>query len=101
VTVRNGSIVSARRNVQMIEVHWFGCGNISGHGDLCGSQFSDQCEQWGSHALRKSCPVVYHPNAEARAAVPYIQGATVHTAGPPTIVRKSAGDPVGGTVRQP
>lgn len=103
VTVRGGSIVTARRNIQMIEVRSFGCGNISGHDDFCGTEKYYQCEQWGTHHLRKSCSEVIVPTSAAApgAAARYVQKATALTAGPPTIVRKSAGDPVGGTVAQP
>jgi hypothetical protein len=107
VTVRNGWILSAHRNIQMIRVRWFICGNISGHGGFCGTESHNQCEKWGNHDLRRSCPPAIDPayaataRAEAAKAAPYIQSATVHTAGPPTIVRKSAGDVAVGASSQP
>jgi len=54
VTVRNGWIISAHRSIQMIRVRGFFCGNISGHGDFCGTTRSYRCEMWGNHTLRKS-----------------------------------------------
>ncbi len=97
VTVRSGWIISAHRNIQMILVSGFFCGNISGHGDFCGTSRSYRCEMWGSHTLRKSCPIMPPPTAAERAeaarAAPFIQSATVHTA-PLQTVHRSAGDPV-------
>ena len=98
LTVRNGFIISAHRNMQMILVRTFLCGNISGHGDFCGTTQSYRCEVWGNHTLRGSCPIMPPPTAAERAsaarAAAFIQPATVHTAGPPQVVHRSAGDPV-------
>ncbi len=97
--VRNGFIISAHRNIQMIRVRTFLCGNISGHGDFCGTEQFNQCEVWGSHSLRKSCPyIALEPTAAERAsaarAAVFVQKATAHTAGPPQVVHRSAGEAV-------
>ena len=98
--VRDGWIISAHRNIQMIRVRTFLCGNISGHGDFCGTTQFNRCEVWGNHTLRKSCPIITSElpagvdSASAAAARPFVQQATVHTAGPPKVVFKNAGDPV-------
>lgn len=99
LTVRDGWIISAHRNIQMIQVSTFLCGNISGHGAFCGTTQYNQCEVWGNHTLRRSCPIITaEPSAADRAAAAraasFVQQATVHTAGPPKVVFKNAGDPV-------
>jgi hypothetical protein len=107
VTLRGGAVLEAHRNIQMIQVRTFLCGNISGHGSFCGTARHNACEKWGSHDPRHYCPVVIDAasaaaaRADAANALPYIQKATVHTAGPPTIVRKSAGDVAAGAAPQP
>jgi hypothetical protein len=96
VVLRNGQVYSARRNIQMIRVRFYYCGNIAGHGDFCGIEKYHECEMWSRHDLRNHCPEVTAVASTNEKPISGIQKATAAPAPHPTIVYTSPGDPLAG-----